>query len=441
MPLNKTQQKEFARRRRQLMRAMGEGGIAIIPAAPTRSRNHDVEYPYRQDSDFWYLTGFIEPESVAVLVPGREQGEFILFCRERDPTMETWNGRRAGQDGAVKGFGADDSFPIGDMEEILPGLLENRERVYTSLGRDPDFDRKLIGWVNHIREKVRSGARPPHEFVALEYLLHDMRLFKSAFELKAMRQAARITSEAHVQAMRACRPGAWEYQVEAELLYAFRRAGTEPAYPSIVGGGENGCILHYTENEAQLKEGDLLLIDAGCEYQGYASDITRTFPVSGRFSGPQREVYELVLEAQKAAIAQVVPGNHWDDPHMAAVKVLTKGLVSLGLLKGKPARLIKDEAYRPFYMHRTGHWLGMDVHDVGDYKLGDAWRLLEPGMVMTIEPGLYLSRALKGVPKAYRDIGIRIEDDVVVTREGHEVLTAECPKEPDELESLVGTQP
>ncbi|MCG5501030.1 Xaa-Pro aminopeptidase [Ectothiorhodospira lacustris] len=431
--------KEFARRRRQLMRAMGEGGIAVISAAPVRVRNHDVEYPYRQDSDFLYLTGFTEPEAVAVLVPGRPQGEYILFCRERDQEKETWHGRRAGQEGAVERFGADDSFPIGDIAEILPGLLENRERVYTSLGRHPEFDRKLIDWVNGIRERARSGVHPPHEFVALEYLLHDMRLFKSATELKAMKAAAEVTGRAHQRAMAACRPGLWEYQLEAELLYEFRRAGTEPAYASIVGGGANGCILHYTENNERLRDGDLVLIDAGCEYQGYAADITRTFPVNGRFTEPQRQVYEVVLEAQAAAIAQVVPGNHWDDPHAAAVKVLTKGLVHLGLLKGRPSRLIKDGAYRRFYMHRTGHWLGLDVHDVGDYKVGEAWRLLEPGMVMTIEPGLYLPAAEKGVPKPFRNIGVRIEDDVAVTRTGHQVLTEDCPKGVDEVQALVGS--
>ncbi|HSP01553.1 MAG TPA: Xaa-Pro aminopeptidase [Thioalkalivibrio sp.] len=437
--LTPAQEKEFARRRRQLMRAMGHGCIAVIPSAPVRVRNHDVEYPYRQDSDFLYLTGFTEPGAVAVLVPGRPQGEYVLFCRERDPVMETWHGRRAGQEGAVDRYGADDSFPITDVDDILPGLLEDRERVYATLGRDQEFDQKLMGWVNRLKEQSRSGVHPPHEFVSLEYLLHDMRLFKSRAEIKAMGEAGAISTRAHVRAMKACQPGMMEYEIEAELLYEFRRAGTEPAYPSIVGGGANGCILHYTENNARLHEGDLLLIDAGCEYQGYASDITRTFPVNGQFTPAQRELYELVLEAQHAAIEKTVPGNHWNDPHMAAVKTLTKGLVSLGLLKGRPAQLIKDGAYRQFYMHRTGHWLGLDVHDVGDYKLDEAWRLLEPGMVMTVEPGLYIPAGSRGVPKRFHDIGIRIEDDVRVTRDGHSVLTAHCPKEPDEIEALVGT--
>ncbi|MBD3618065.1 MAG: Xaa-Pro aminopeptidase [Chromatiales bacterium] len=428
---------EFTRRRKQLMRMMDRHAIAIIPAAPVRIRNRDAEYPYRQDSDFLYLTGFSEPEAVAVLVPGREHGEYVLFCRERDPVMETWHGRRAGQDGAIEQYGADDSFPISDIDEILPGLMEDRDTVYYTMGRDTDFDQKLMGWINRLREQVRAGAHPPHEFISLEYLLHDMRLYKSRSEVKAMKEAARIAVTAHRRAMQVCRPGMKEYEIEAELLYEFRRNGAEPAYQSIVGGGANGCILHYTENTDELKDGDLLLIDAGAEHLGYASDITRTFPVNGRFSDAQRELYEVVLEAQAAAIAKTVPGNHWNDPHMAAVKVLTRGLVELGLLKGKPAQLIKEGEYRRFYMHRTGHWLGLDVHDVGDYKLDEEWRLLEPGMVTTVEPGLYIPAGSKGVPKRYHDIGIRIEDDVLVTRDGHDVLTEAAPKHPDAIEALM----
>lgn len=428
---------EFVRRRKQLMRMMDKQAIAIIPAAPVRIRNRDSEYPYRQDSDFLYLTGFPEPEAVAVLVPGREHGEYVLFCRERDPVMETWHGRRAGQDGAIEQYGADDSFPISDIDEILPGLMEDRDTVYYTMGRDTHFDQKLMGWINRLREQVRAGAHPPHEFISLEYLLHDMRLYKSRSEIKAMKEAARIAVAAHRRAMRACRPGMTEYQIEAELLYEFRRNGAEPAYQSIVGGGANGCILHYTENRDELKDGDLLLIDAGAEHLGYASDITRTFPVNGCFSDAQRELYEVVLEAQAAAIDKTVPGNHWNDPHMAAVKVLTRGLVELGLLKGKPAQLIKEGEYRRFYMHRTGHWLGLDVHDVGDYKLDEEWRLLEPGMVTTVEPGLYIPAGSKGVPKRYHDIGIRIEDDVLVTKDGHDVLTEGAPRHPDEIEALM----
>ncbi|SIT72095.1 aminopeptidase P Metallo peptidase. MEROPS family M24B [Ectothiorhodosinus mongolicus] len=433
----KTELREYARRRRQLMRAMGSHAVAVIPAATPRPRNGDVEYPYRQDSDFYYLTGFPEPEAVAVLIPGRPQGEYVLFCRERDPVKEVWDGRRIGQSAVVEHWGADDAFPIADLDEILPGLLENRDCVYTSLGRDPEFDKQLMGWVKHVRQQRRAGKHPPHEFVALEFLLHDQRLFKSKAELKIMKNAANISVEAHQRAMRACRPGMMEYQLAAEIAYSFARAGGEPAYPSIVGGGANGCVLHYTHNDQPLVDGDLVLIDAGCEYQGYAADITRSFPVNGRFSSPQREVYEVVLEAQLAAIAAAMPGNHWNDPHEAAVKALTRGLVALGILKGKVSKLIKDEAYKPYYMHRTGHWLGMDVHDVGDYRVGDAWRLLEPGMVLTIEPGLYLSSKDKSIPKALRNIGIRIEDDVAIIRGGQDILTEACPKAPEAIEALM----
>lgn len=430
--------KEFARRRRQLMRMMGEGAIAVLPAAPVRLRNRDADYRYRQDSDFLYLTGFPEPEAVAVLIPGRPQGEYVLFCRERNPAMETWNGRRAGQAGAVENYGADDSFPFDDIDEILPGLLEDRACVYYSMGRDAEFDRRLMGWINVIRAQSRSGGHPPHEFISLEYLLHEMRLFKSSAELKTMRRAADISMEGHRRMMAACRPGLYEYQVEAEFIYTARRNNAELAYQSIVGGGANGCILHYVDNNELLRDGELLLIDAGAEYDGYASDITRTFPVSGRFSEAQREVYEVVLAAQEAAIQKVKPGNSWDDPHSAAVRELTKGLIELGLLKGKTTKLIREAAYRRFYMHRTGHWLGIDVHDVGEYKVDGEWRLLEPGMVTTVEPGLYIT-AETDVPERFHNIGIRIEDDVAVTKDGHQVLTAGTPKSVAEIESLVGT--
>ncbi len=429
--------KEFGRRRKQLMRMMGRGAVAIVPAAPARSRNRDVEYPYRQDSDFCYLTGFPEPEAVAVLVPGRKAAEYVLFCRERDPVMETWNGRRAGQDGACAIYGADDSFPIDDIDDILPGLLEGCERVYYTVGIQPEFDQRVFGWVNCIRAAGRTGSRAPDEYVSLEHLIHDMRLFKSRAEIKAMRTAMQISVNAHRRAMQICRPGMREYQIEAEFLHEFRSHGAEPAYPSIVGGGENGCILHYTENNAELSDGDLLLIDAGAEYEYYAADITRTFPINGRFSAPQRAIYEVVLAAQQAAIDEIKPGNTWNEPHAAAVEALTRGLIDLGLLKGKLRSLIKKEAYRKYYMHRTGHWLGMDVHDVGDYKVGGEWRVLEPGMVLTVEPGLYISAGSKGVARKWWNIGVRIEDDVLVTADGCEVLTVAAPKQADEIEALM----
>ncbi len=437
MPLKQLPKTEMQRRRRALMRMMDKNSIAIIPAAPECVRNRDVHYPYRQDSDFLYLTDFSEPESVAVFVPGRKQGQYILFCRERDEEKETWHGRRAGQEGATRDYHADDAFPITDIDEILPGLLEGRERVYYTMGKDTQFDGQLMGWINQLRQSVRSGTGVPHEFIDLEYIVHELRLFKSRSEMRLMREAAKITREAHIRAMSSCEPGMYEYEIEAEILHAFRRHDTEPAYPSILGSGENGCILHYTENNSQLRDGQLLLIDAGCEYNGYASDVTRTFPVNGKFSDAQRQLYELVLQAQEAAIARAKPGNHWNDPHQAAVSVLTKGLIKLGLLKGSAVKLIKDQAYRQFYMHRTGHWLGLDVHDVGDYKFDDQWRVLEPGMVMTIEPGLYIPAGSKGAKKQWWGIGIRIEDDVLITKDGNEVLTADIPKTVDEIETLM----
>lgn len=429
--------KEFGRRRRQLMRMMGKGSIAILPAAPTRTRNRDVEYAYRQDSNFVYLTGFAEPQAVAVLIPGRPHGEYVLFCRDRDPERETWDGRRAGPEGAVAQYGADDAFPVSDIDDILPGMLEHCERVYYTMGLHADFDQRLLGWLNLLRGRAKSGTTTPGEFIDLDHLLHDMRLYKSRHEVAAMRRAARIAAAAHVRAMRACRAGLMEYEIEAEFLHEFRRQDAQPSYHPIVGGGENACILHYTENAAPLKEGELLLIDAGCEFDYYASDITRTFPVSGRFSPAQRAVYDVVLQAQQAAIERVRPGCHWNEPHDAAVKTITRGLVKLGLLKGRVPTLVKEEAYRRFYMHRTGHWLGMDVHDVGDYKVGDEWRVFEPGMVLTVEPGIYIRPGSRGVPRRWWGIGVRIEDDVLVTRQGAEVLSRDAPKEPEEIERLM----
>jgi Xaa-Pro aminopeptidase len=430
-------QKEFVRRRKQLMHMMGPDAIAILPTNPERTRNRDVEYPFRPDSDFFYITGFPEPEAVAVLAPGRPHGEYLLFCRDRDPEKEIWNGRRAGPEGAVERFGADDAFPISDIDDILPGLLESHERVFYNMGAAPEFDQRLIGWVNGLRSQSRAGKQAPDEFVSLEHFVHDMRLYKSRAEIKVMRQAANIAARAHRRAMQVCEPGMMEYELEAEFLHEFRKAGGEPAYQSIVGGGANACILHYTENNAALNSGDLVLIDAGAEHQCYASDITRCFPVNGRFSKAQSAIYNLVLEAQLAAIDEVYPGNTWNAPHDAAVKVITRGLVKLGLLKGRTPTLVKEQAYRKFYMHRTGHWLGMDVHDVGDYKVGDAWRVLEPGMVLTVEPGIYIAGGTRGVARKWWNIGVRIEDDVLVTRDGHDVLSKNVPKSIDEIEALM----
>lgn len=429
---------EYARRRKALMAQMEPNSIAILPAAAVAIRNRDVEYLYRQDSDFQYLSGFPEPEAVIALIPGREHGEYVLFCRERNPEREQWDGLRAGQDGAIRDFGADDAFPITDIDDILPGLIEGRDRVYSAMGSNAEFDRRLMEWINVIRSKARMGAQPPNEFVALDHLLHDMRLYKSAAEVKVMREAAAISARAHVRAMQACRAGLHEFSLEAELDYEFRKGGAKmPAYGSIVAAGRNGCILHYQENDAPLKDGDLVLIDAGCEIDCYASDITRTFPVSGVFSAEQKAIYELVLKSQEAAFAEIAPGKHWNQAHEATVRVITEGLVELGLLKGEVDQLIESEAYKVFYMHRAGHWLGMDVHDVGEYKVGGQWRVLEPGMALTVEPGIYIAADNQSVAKKWRGIGVRIEDDVVVTKQGCEILTSGVPKTVGEIEALM----
>ncbi len=428
---------EFAKRRRLLMRHMGRDAIAILPAAPVRTRNNDVEYNYRPDSDFYYLTAFAEPEAVAVLIPGRPQGEFVLFVRDRDPTREAWDGARAGPEGAVKDYGADDAFPVSDIDEILPGLLERCSRVFYTMGTHPEFDKRVIGWVNRLRSQGKHGMHTPHEFVALDHPLHEMRLTKSRAELVSMRRSATIACAAHRRALGAAMPGSMEYEVMAEILHEFHRRRADISYYPIVGSGPNACVLHYRENSRQMQDGELLLIDAGCEFDYYASDVTRTLPVGGRYNRRQRAIYEIVLEAQKAAISKVRAGAHWNEPHEAAVRAITQGLVRIGLLKGRVPKLIKDGAYRQFFMHRTGHWLGMDVHDVGEYKVADQWRLLEPGMVTTIEPGIYIAPGAKGVRREWRGIGVRIEDDVVVTEGEPEVLTAGMPTDPDEIERLM----
>jgi len=428
--------KEFVRRRKQLLSMVGAEGIAILPAAPVRTRSRDIEHRYRQDSDFYYLTGFAEPDAVAVLVPGRDNGEYLLFCRERDSEKERWDGSRAGPDGVVESQGADDAFPIDDIDDILPGIMESCTRVYYTMGMYSDFDARITGWVKSLRSRESRGVHTPQEFVALDHLLHDMRLYKSRAEVSVMRKAAKVAVQAHTRAMQFVQPGQFEYEVEAEFAHEFRRNDAWISYSPIVGGGANSCTLHYVDNAAELRDGDLLLIDAGCELDYYASDITRTIPVNGKFTPEQRAVYEIVLEAQLAAIDKVSRGNHWNEPHDAAVKIITKGLRKLGLLNGTLPKLIKDGAYREFYMHRTGHWLGMDVHDVGDYKVGDEWRLLESGMAMTVEPGIYLPAGRK-VPARFRNIGIRIEDDVVVTSNGADVLSKGLVKEPDAIEALM----
>ncbi len=430
--------KEYAKRRQQLMDMMSPNSIAIIPSAPPTIRNRDVEHPFRQDSDFYYLSGFAEEHAVVVLIPGREHGEYVLFCQEKLKEQEIWTGRRVGPEAAPQVLGCDDAFPISDIDDILPGLIEGKDRVYASLGVSPNFDNQLMQWVNHIKMQVRNGATPPREFSALDHLLHEIRLIKSAAEIKVMQRAADISADAHTRVMSMVKPGMYEYELEAELMRTFMAAGSRwPAYPSIVGTGDNACILHYTQNTEEIKDGDLILIDAGCELDYYASDITRTFPANGKFSEPQRKLYQLVLDANYAAIAAVKPGVDWNTPHEVAVKVLVEGLVEYGLLQGEVSELIESLAYKPFYMHKTGHWLGMDVHDVGEYRIDGEWRILEEGMVMTIEPGLYIAPDDLTVDEQWRGIGIRIEDDVVVTKDGCKVLTTGVVKDVADVEALI----
>jgi len=411
-------------------------GVAVIATAPERVRNRDAHYPYRFDSYFYYLTGFPEPEAVCVLVSG-DAPRSLLFCRDKDLDREIWDGFRFGPDAAKQAFGFDEAYSIKQLDEVLPKLLADQSAIFSDVGENSEWDAHLMRWLNMVRGQARAGVSAPGEICDVRKLLDEMRLRKDANELKVMRRAAQISAEAHRRAMRTARPGLNEYQVEAELLHEFRSQGAQaPAYTPIVAGGANACVLHYVANDQPLKDGDLLLIDAGCELDGYASDITRTFPISGRFSPPQRDVYELVLDAQAAAIAEVKPGNHWERPHEIAVRVLARGFIDLGLCKGSVDAVIESGDYRKFYMHRTGHWLGLDVHDCGDYKRDGVWRPLEPGMVLTVEPGCYI-RPGDGIPPQLWNIGVRIEDDVHVTRDGCEVITAQAPKTIVDIENVM----
>ena len=433
--------KEYESRRRNFMNQMGDKSIAIIPSAEEVVRSRDTHFPFRQDSNFWYLTGFHEPNAMAVFIPGRAQGEFVLFCRDRDIDREIWDGYREGPDGARANFGADDAFPIDDLDEILPGLIEGREKVFFRIGQNVDLDRHLNQWLDHIRQQSRSGASVPGEIVDPQHILHEMRLIKSSAEVKLMRKAAKISAEAHCNAMNIAKPGIHEYELQAEIEYHFARNGASgAAYSSIVGSGANACVLHYITNSKKTESDDLVLIDAGAEYQGYAADITRTFPVNGRYGEAQKAIYELVLKAQLAAIDLCRPGVKFNEPHEACVQIITQGLVDLGLLNGVVDQLIKDRAYMDFYMHRAGHWLGLDVHDVGEYKIDGAdseWREFEPGMVTTIEPGIYIQANNEKVDARWRGIGVRIEDDVLITKDGHEVLTSAVPKTVADTEALM----
>lgn len=422
------------------MSLMDEASIAVIPAASVKARNRDSDFLFRQDSDFHYLTGFNEPEAVLVLAPGRAHGEVILFCRDREPRAELYDGERLGPDRAAQIVAVDDAFPVADLDDILPGMLEGRERIYFGLGDHPQFEKRLLGWLSTLRARESGGARPPEELFALKHLLHEQRLIKSAAEIRAMRRAAEIACEGHVRAMRACQPGMTETQLEAELIYAFMRGGAKsPAYSSIVGGGANACVLHYVDNNATLKKNDLVLIDAGCEYELYASDVTRTFPVSGTFSTVQRALYDIVLAANEAAIEACRPGAMFTDPHQVALEIMIDGLLSLGLLEGDLDEVLETETYRNFCPHGSSHWLGLDVHDVGDQRVDGESRPLEPGMVLTIEPGIYIpdNELMAGLPAKYRGIGIRVEDDVLITSEGNEVLTTAAPKTVEAIETTM----
>lgn len=430
---------EFAKRRLQLMEIVGEEAVVILRTAAHKIRNNDAHYAYRQDSDFLYLSGFPEPDAMIVLLPEDKGGQSILFCRERDALREMWDGKMTGTKGAVDQFGFDKAFPISEMEQLLPRFLHGRERVYYDLGKDPDFDQVLIGWMNEFRSKTRKKFLAPDEIIALGHSLHEMRLFKSRTEVSAMKKSARVAARAHKRAMQVCRPGMNEAEIHAELLHTFTRNQCESSYVPIVAGGENACVLHYNSNRDQLKDGDLLLIDAGAEYDGYASDITRTFPVNGQFSGPQRDLYQVVLAAQLKGIDAVRAGNPWEQVHEAAVQVATEGMIDLGIIKGSLHQALDEEYFNDYYVHNTGHWLGLDVHDVGEYEIDGHSRVLEPGMVFTVEPGIYIPQSATAVDATWRGLGIRIEDDVVVTRGEADILTSGICKSTDAIEELMAS--
>jgi Xaa-Pro aminopeptidase len=429
---------EYAKRRQVLMQHMGSSGIAILPSASEVTRNNDATYPFRQNSDFYYLTGFEEPNAVLVLLPKRKEGEYLLFNQVRDREHEIWDGPRVGQKGARTQLLADEAFPIHDLEKKLLELMLGRDTIYCSFGVNERFDKLLMRVINQLRSKVRSGLKAPIAIVDIASKLHEMRLIKSPAEIALMQKAVDISARAHVRAMEACKPGIMEYQLEAELVHEFHCHGARsPAYSSIVGSGRQTCILHYVANNKKIQNGDLVLIDAGAEYQNYASDITRTFPANGRFSAEQAAIYDIVLSAQLAAIRSVKPGAAWDKAQDIVVKVITTGLKDVGILKGNVNDLIKKQAYLPFYMHRSGHWLGLDVHDVGAYKIDQKSRPLKAGMVLTVEPGIYISADTPGVHKRWHNIGVRIEDDVLVTKNGCDVLSKHIPKERDDIEAIM----
>lgn len=427
---------EFVARRDALLAEMGEG-IAIIPTAPEVIRNRDSHYPYRFDSYFYYLSGFKEPESVLVLIAGA-QTKSILFCRDKNEEREIWDGFRYGVEAAQSTFGFDEVYSINKLDEIMPKLIGNQPSLFFSLGSDSGWDTKMTTWLNAVREEVRHGVSVPEKMVDVRQLIDIMRLTKSPYEIDLMRRSADIAAGAHLRAMQKTQVGKMENEIEAEFLHEFARKGAQaPAYTSIVAGGENACTLHYNANNCELKNGDLLLIDAGCELDGYASDITRTFPINGQFTGPQKDIYELVLAAQLSALDAARPNNHWNAPHEAALDILVQGFIDFGLCQGTKEAVLENGSYRQFYMHRTGHWLGLDVHDAGSYKdAAGNWNKLKPGSTLTVEPGCYI-RPAANVPAHFNHIGIRIEDDVLITQNGCEVLTKNAPKTVDEIENTM----
>ena len=427
----------YSERRSKLASKVLEDSAIIVSSASVKPRVSDTDYPYRQDSNFYYLSGYEEPESLLLIRPSKKE-KFIIFCRDRDPLREQWDGFRTGQDGAIEHYDADAAYSINSLDQIMPSLLEGIKNIYFSMSAPSNVDLKITYWIEEIRKNTRAGAEPPENLLSLDSILHEMRLIKEDHEMDLMKKAADITTEAHIRAMQAVTPGMFEYQLEAEYLYAFNKNGARsPAYNSIVGGGNNSCILHYVENNAVLNDGDLVLVDAGCEYQYYASDVTRTFPVNGKFSPEQKEIYSIVLEAHKQSMEQAKPGNKWNLMHEKSVEVIVEGLLSIGLLKGSKEEHMEKGTYSKFYMHRIGHWLGMDVHDVGSYKNDGDWRELEKGMVMTIEPGIYVLDNLEDVEDKWKGIGVRIEDNIVVTDSGFEVLTPDVPRTIEDVEKTV----
>lgn len=429
---------EFASRRKRIMERLDAKDIMILPSAPIQQRNGDYDYPYRQNSDFYYVTGFEEPNAIAILAPHHAKGDFILFNQTRNREEELWTGPRAGQDGAKALYGANDAFPFAEFEAQLPEICAGRKNIHYSLGLNPHCDHIVLRTLNKMRGKIRAGLQPPLTFIDLTDTLHELRLIKSAHEIKLMKKAAEISAWAHIQAIKICKPDLYEYELEAEIAYLFQKNGARfPAYTSIIGSGENSCILHYVNNNQRIKKNDIVLIDAGAEYQNYAADLTRTFPANGRFSPEQKAVYEIVLAAQKAGIQTIKPGASFIAAQEKMVEIITEGLIDLGILKGNRTELIEKQAYFPFYMHKSGHWLGLDVHDVGRYKINGEWRSLETNMVLTIEPGIYISQVLSEVDKRWHGIGVRIEDDILVTAQGNEILTQAAPKELKDIEDLM----